>query len=397
MAAIFLASVETAAIVFDESSSVYIRESRTSGERSSHLLLERITRISFISEIRYAAHHGKLSFSKKQGFTNSSTPSNTARSPLQSNIIRQVEMDQLARTIDTAIQNNDYPTLYNVFLDSNGPAQWHQVGQGEQRSVAAHFVAAAVASPNFLPRAFESEEVVQVMSTALQFLPSVVENAADNKLRQMLFEHKVQKEGDYAGAARILIGMRMEDDPSSVYYMDAAAKCDVHVKVAECFLAEDLISESDSAVNKAGTVLESIKNPEEHVSLILRYKSTYARILDANRKFLQAAQRYHDLSQSSTDAIDAEDLLQMLGRAATCAILAPESPQRRRILGHVSRRWNLFVVSTAIMNLFVSQRDMYEIKMDCCRSTKISDCPSLIPSRSSLLTPRSWKRIILIS
>jgi len=69
--------------------------------------------------------------------------------------------------------------------------------------------------------------------------------------------------------------------------------------------------------------------------LILRYKSTYARVLDANRKFLQAASRYHDLSQSSTDLIDADDLLQMLGRAATCAILAPSGPQRQRVLGLV--------------------------------------------------------------
>ena len=96
-----------------------------------------------------------------------------------------------------------------------------------------------------------------------------------------------------------------------------------------------MIAESDSAVTKAGSVVEAIKQPEEHMGLILRYKSTYARVLDANRKFLQAAQRYHDLSLSSTDAIDAEDLLNMLGRAATCAILAPSGPQRHRVLGHV--------------------------------------------------------------
>jgi COP9 signalosome complex subunit 4 len=216
-------------------------------------------------------------------------------------------MDHLTRTIDAAVQSNDYNALCSVFLDHQGPAEWLNVGQGEQRSVAAHFIVAAVNSPSFLPQAFDNEDVVQVMDVALQFLPSTVEKAADNTLRQMLFEHKVNKEGDYAGAARVLAGMRMEDE--GVYSMDPAAKCDVHVRIAECFLAEDLIAESDSAVNKAGTILESIKNPEEHIALILRYKSTYARVLDSNRKFLQAAQRYHDLSQSTTDAIDAEDLV----------------------------------------------------------------------------------------
>jgi COP9 signalosome complex subunit 4 len=63
----------------------------------------------------------------------------------------------------------------------------------------------------------------------------------------------------------------------------------------------------------------------------------YARILDKNRKFLSAASRYYDLSAlgNETDIIDADDLLEFLGRAATCAILAPSSTQRQRILGMV--------------------------------------------------------------
>lgn len=105
------------------------------------------------------------------------------------------------------------------------------------------------------------------------------------------------------------------------------------MKVAECFLEEDETVEADSAVTKAGTVVENITEPEKHMGLILRYKSTYARVLDSNRKFLQAASRYHDLSQSATDLIDADDLLQMLGRASTCAILAPSGAQKHRVLG----------------------------------------------------------------
>lgn len=100
-------------------------------------------------------------------------------------------------------------------------------------------------------------------------------------------------------------------------------------------MEEDQIAESDSAVTKAGSVVESIENADQHVALILRYKSTYARVLDSNRKFLQAASRYHDLSQSSGALIRAEDLLTMLGRAVTCAILAPSGPQRQRVLGHI--------------------------------------------------------------
>ena len=44
-----------------------------------------------------------------------------------------------------------------------------------------------------------------------------------------------------------------------------------------------------------------MQNPE----LELQYKSCYARILDAKRRFLEAATRYYDLSQSSSGAADA--------------------------------------------------------------------------------------------
>ena len=45
----------------------------------------------------------------------------------------------------------------------------------------------------------------------------------------------------------------------------------------------------------------TVQNPE----LELQYKSCYARILDAKRRFLEAATRYYDLSQSSSGAADA--------------------------------------------------------------------------------------------
>ncbi len=117
------------------------------------------------------------------------------------------------------------------------------------------------------------------------------------------------------------------------------------MKVAECYLEEDLTVEAEGAVSKAGTIIESsgimsnmssdnevVVKDERTVTIILRYKSTLARVLDTNRKFLQAAVKYHDLSTAylHTNAIDADDLLIMLGRAVTCAILSPNSAQRQR-------------------------------------------------------------------
>ena len=76
--------------------------------------------------------------------------------------------------------------------------------------------------------------------------------------------------------------------------------------------------------------------------------AAHARVLDSNRKFLQAAVKYHDLSTSYlyTDAIEADDLLSMLGRAVTCAILSPNSAQRQRVLGLVYKDERLAQLDT---------------------------------------------------
>eukprot|EP00584_Thalassiosira_punctigera_P005065 CAMPEP_0172533562 /NCGR_PEP_ID=MMETSP1067-20121228/6219_1 /TAXON_ID=265564 ORGANISM="Thalassiosira punctigera, Strain Tpunct2005C2" /NCGR_SAMPLE_ID=MMETSP1067 /ASSEMBLY_ACC=CAM_ASM_000444 /LENGTH=413 /DNA_ID=CAMNT_0013318215 /DNA_START=9 /DNA_END=1250 /DNA_ORIENTATION=- len=258
-------------------------------------------------------------------------------------------MESLAQSVTAAIESSDYARLSGVFA-----SQWQSLGQGEQRTLASHFIRTAVASPTFFPDAFRSPQIMTVITTTLNHLPPTVEKAADNVLRQRIFEFKLNDEEDntidYSTAARMLAGLRMEEnDESSAYYMPPVERCDVFVKVAECYLEEDLTVEAEGAVTKAGTIIESTgismsasgedgaTRDERTVTLLLRYKSTYARVLDANRKFLPAAMKYHDLSTAylHTDAIVADDLLSMLGRAVTCAILSPNSAQRQRVLGLV--------------------------------------------------------------
>lgn len=263
-------------------------------------------------------------------------------------------MEALTQSVTAAIQSSDYPQLSLVFT-----SQWQSLGQGEQRTLAAHFIKSAVASSTFLPDAFKNAQMMTVITTTLGHLPPTVDGAADNVLRQRIFDYKVNEEEDYSTAAQILSGVRMETNEGSVYYMTPIERCDVFVKVAECYLEEDLTVEAEGAVTKAGTIIETSgisfktndddddnnnddddnnnnkakkKTDEQTMTLLLRYKSTYARILDANRKFLNAAMKYHDLSTAYkyTDAIDEEDLLIMLGKAVTCAILSPNSAQRQR-------------------------------------------------------------------
>ena len=296
-------------------------------------------------------------------------------------------METFIRKVDEAVASNDCATLCMIF-SSTGLSS---LGQGEQRTLCGYLVKKAVTSPEFLSVAFDN--LTEVLTSCLGNLPMTVDNAADSTLRTLMFDYLVNEKGDYSSAARILVGMRMESETNSIYYKSPAEMCDgtfyfaimrtccvvfesmalarllyltllfapiticapycpvlystllpvVYVKISECFLMDDEIVEADSAVTKAGTVVENIADPDNHTTLILRYKATYARVLDAFRKFLQAATRYHDLSLSNnsnnnsnnnmTDCIDADDLLQMLGRAATCAILAPSGAQKQRVLG----------------------------------------------------------------
>jgi COP9 signalosome complex subunit 4 len=226
--------------------------------------------------------------------------------------------------------------------------------------LSSHFVKMAISTSTFLPDGFREPRTMSVITSALNHLPPTVEGGADSVLRHMIFDYMVNEVGDYGTAARCLSGLRMEEnDVDSVYYMSPVDRTDVFVKVAECYLEEDLNVEAEGAVTRAGTIIESAgigiggmsasssssnDDPEKGdddgatsmedrtVTLILRYKSTYARVLDNNRKFLQAALKYHDLSTAylQTDAVDTDDLLIMLGRAVTCAILSPNSAQRQR-------------------------------------------------------------------
>lgn len=274
------------------------------------------------------------------------------QNPKSSDNKNNKNMEALTQSVTAAIQSSDYPQLSLVFT-----SQWQSLGQGEQRTLAAHFIKSAVASTTFLPDAFKNAQMMTVITTTLGHLPPTVDGAADNVLRQRIFDYKVNEEEDYSTAAQILSGLRMETNEGSVYYMTPIERCDVFVKVAECYLEEDLTVEAEGAVTKAGTIIETSgisfktnddddddnnndgddnkaknKTDEQTMTLLLRYKSTYARILDANRKFLNAAMKYHDLSTAYkyTDAIDEEDLLIMLGKAVTCAILSPNSAQRQR-------------------------------------------------------------------
>jgi COP9 signalosome complex subunit 4 len=152
---------------------------------------------------------------------------------------------------------------------------------------------------------------------------------ADHLLRNQLFEH-YKKEGEFASAATALAGIAMENSAKKwdSDVAKATAVAEHYVKVAEAYLLEDETVDAENFVNKAMTYMSDVTD----IHLRIRYKATHGKILDANRKFLDAAWIYYELSQSPSSLIRSDDLLILLGNAVTCVILGKAGPQRDRIL-----------------------------------------------------------------
>lgn len=139
-----------------------------------------------------------------------------------------------------------------------------------------------------------------------------------------------EAEEDWSKAAQTLAGIDLD---SGMRQLGADYKLAKVVKIAMLFLEDDDAVSAETYIKKASPLLVSCKDE----TLELQYKTCYARILDAKRRFLEAATRYYDLSQIQKREIggrkiDEEELAQALQAAVTCVVLAPPGPQRSRVL-----------------------------------------------------------------
>lgn len=141
---------------------------------------------------------------------------------------------------------------------------------------------------------------------------------------------------------------------SVTYPLTDEDKADILIKCAECFLVIDESVDAESFVNRASVL---INNVPAATAVNLRFRTLFARVLDANRKFLDAALRYYELS--TTNILQAicvlvirdfcvssfvylyqvarEDLFVLLSKAIVCAILGKGCVQRDRIIGLLSK------------------------------------------------------------
>ena len=133
---------------------------------------------------------------------------------------------------------------------------------------------------------------------------------------------------EFLDAAQILAAVNVES-PNKV--LTATEKVDLLIKVAECYLMLKETIEAEVFTNKASQYMNDVDS--SNLPLQLRYRAVVAQVYDGNRKFLEASLKYYELSKFTDSGIVAEDLLQLLGKATTCAVLSKTGPQRTRVLG----------------------------------------------------------------
>jgi len=111
-------------------------------------------------------------------------------------------------------------------------------------------------------------------------------------------------------------------------------KVEKYIKIAMLYLQDEESVSAETFINRASLLISEDTSDR----LRLQHKVCYARILDAKRKFLEAATRYYQLSQLTSRTVgdiqvSEEDVVTSLKMAVTCAVLAPAGPQRSRLLG----------------------------------------------------------------
>ncbi|ESP04025.1 hypothetical protein LOTGIDRAFT_203414 [Lottia gigantea] len=134
-----------------------------------------------------------------------------------------------------------------------------------------------------------------------------------------IYEH----EQSWKEAAGVLVGIPLETGQKQ-YTTDY--KLQTYLKIARLYLEDDDPVLAEAFINRASILQADSQNEE----LQIHYKACYARVLDYRRKFIEAAQRYNELSYKAIVAD--EERMTALKNALICSVLASAGQQRSRML-----------------------------------------------------------------
>ncbi|PBP21603.1 PCI domain containing protein [Diplocarpon rosae] len=131
---------------------------------------------------------------------------------------------------------------------------------------------------------------------------------------------------EFLDAAKILAGIPLESSQRKVTNED---KVRFWIRITRNYLEVDDTTLAEQYLNKAKNLIYTVSDRD----LNLHFSLCQARIQDARRNFLAAAQGYQDIS--FMPVIAEEERLHTLSMAIKCAVLAPAGPARSRTLGRL--------------------------------------------------------------
>lgn len=144
----------------------------------------------------------------------------------------------------------------------------------------------------------------------------------DTQIKHALADAFEQNE-DYKRSAQTLATINLESTQKSV---SADDKAKVWIRIVRCYLEEDDPTSAFTHLNKIKNIIFSVQDKETKVM----FQLSQARILDAQRAFLDAAQAYYGMSNEVI--VHEDERIIFFGKAIICTVLAPAGPQRGRML-----------------------------------------------------------------
>ncbi|XP_053995159.1 COP9 signalosome complex subunit 4 [Hylaeus anthracinus] len=185
-----------------------------------------------------------------------------------------------------------------------------------------------------------SRQVLTDVSNRLLLLPDEISKAVSHytldkiQPRVISFEEQVasirqhladiyERNQNWREAANVLVGIPLETGQKQ-YTVDY--KLETYLKIARLYLEDDDPVQAEAFINRASLLQAESKNEQ----LQIYYKVCYARVLDYRRKFIEAAQRYNELSYRSI--IHEDERMTALRNALICTVLASAGQQRSRML-----------------------------------------------------------------
>ncbi|THV48934.1 hypothetical protein BGAL_0220g00170 [Botrytis galanthina] len=188
------------------------------------------------------------------------------------------------------------------------------------RSVIVSFVDALKAINN-------NEAKIQVGQHALSTLSEQASSFEEQNAQiRELMATAYEDDEDNLAAAKILAGIVLESSQRKVTN-EEKVRC--WIRITRNYLEVDDTTLAEQFLNKAKNVIYTVEDRD----LNLHFQLSQARIHDARRNFLAAAQGYQDIS--FLPVIAEEERLHTLSMAIKCAVLAPAGPLRSRALGRL--------------------------------------------------------------